>query len=214
MRDFYKETRSRVTFVYAFPIIMLSKLTNQEETVVPFPFKKAVNAQQFAAQLAWDYEAHEGEENELDAFIDNINVAMGAQEGALTAEEEKERERLQRLHEAATELKDASKLAAQQMLKGRYSQAREYLAQAEDAAARMAEDLQALREAQGPEGFAAEFINGWDSPEQRPHKKYMALAGSHTPDRIPRHLSDQKKWRWVVGQNTAPTLHFTGTRTR
>ena len=94
---------------------------------MPFPFKKAVNAQQFAAQLAWDYEAHEGEENELDAFIDNINAAMGAQEGALTAEEEKERERLQRLHEAATELKDASKLAAQQMLKGRYSQAKESL---------------------------------------------------------------------------------------
>ncbi len=175
---------------------------------MPFPFKKAENAQQFAAQLAWDYEAHEGEENELDAFLDNINVAMEAQEGALTAEEEEERERLQRLHNAASELKDASKLAAQQMLKGRYSQAREHLAQAEDAAARMAEDLQTLREVQGPEGFAAEFINGWDSPEQRPHKKYMALAGSHTPDRMPRHLSDQEKWRWVVGQNTGADTPF------
>ena len=175
---------------------------------MPFPFKKAVNAQQFAAQLAWDYEAHEGEENELDAFIDNINAAMGAQEGALTAEEEEERERLQRLHNAALELRDASKRAAQQMLKGRYSQARENLAQAEDAAARMAEDLQTLREVQGPEGFAAEFINGWDSPEQRPHKKYMALAGSHTPDRMPRHLSDQEKWRWVVGQNTGADTPF------
>ncbi len=175
---------------------------------MPFPFKKAVNAQQFAAQLAWDYEAHEGEENELDAFIDNINAAMGAQEGALTAEEEEERERLQRLHNAALELRDASKRAAQQMLKGRYSQARESLAEAEDAAARMAEDLQTLREVQGPEGFAAEFINGWDSPEQRPHKKYMALAGSHTPDRMPRHLSDQEKWRWVVGQNTGADTPF------
>ena len=72
----------------------------------------------------------------------------------------------------------------------------------------MAEDLQTLREVQGPEGFAAEFINGWDSPEQRPHKKYMALAGSHTPDRMPRHLSDQEKWRWVVGQNTGADTPF------
>ena len=158
---------------------------------MPFPFKKAVNAQQFAAQLAWDYEAHEGEENELDAFIDNINAAMGAQEGALTAEEEEERERLQRLHNAALELRDASKRAAMKR-----------------AAGRMAEDLQTLREVQGPEGFAAEFINGWDSPEQRPHKKYMALAGSHTPDRMPRHLSDQEKWRWVVGQNTGANTPF------
>ena len=175
---------------------------------MPFPFKKAGNAQQFAAQMAWDYEAHEGEENELDAFIENVGTALIGQEGALTAEEEKERERLQRLHEAAAELRDASKRAAQQMLKGRYSQAKESLAEAEAAAARMAGDLQELRDVQGPEGFAAQFINGWDSPEQRPHKKYMALAGSHTPDRMPRHLSDQEKWRWVVGQNTGADTPF------
>ena len=166
---------------------------------MPFPFKKAENAQQFAAQMAWDYEAHEGEENELDAFIDNINMSLIDPDAEYS---EEEKERLQRLHEAATELRAAAQRAAQQMLLGDYAQAKTYLAEAEEAAGRMGEDLQTLKEIQGPKGFAADFIDKWDSPEQRPGKKYMALAGSYTPERMPGNMSDREKWRWIVNQNT------------
>ena len=167
---------------------------------MPFPFKKAGNAQQLAAQLAWDYENSESAENELDAFIDDVAAELLTMAGEGAEVNEEEQARLQRLTEAAGELRRASKEAAQQMLLGEFEAAKESLAQAEEAAARMETDLQTLREAQGPEGFAANFINNWDANDH-PSKKYMALAGSYTPERMPGNMTEKEKWRWVQEQN-------------
>jgi hypothetical protein len=85
---------------------------------MPFPFKKAGNAQHFAAQMAWDCEAHAGEANELDTFIENVGSSL---KGPYAEYAKEEMEHLQRLNRAAPELRDAQKQAAQQVLHREYA---------------------------------------------------------------------------------------------